>query len=122
MKSTISELESKRIEQVICAASRRFAMFAALGSAGWIASFSAISDAHESNGEYFGARDPEIQAMADRLHANAHNSPQRFEDISMMATWYIGSCRSGNHVLHFRAYFASDCSSYIGVFGPDEQL
>src|SRR4051794_33577993 len=73
----------------------------AISSAGLAPTHSAL--AHESEGEYFGLREPQTQAMADRLRANALGSPKRFEDISLLMTWFIGSCLSGDHVFHFRA-------------------
>ncbi len=96
-------------------------LFIAISLAVTPASAPVVAVAHDSDGEYFGVRDPQTQAMADRLHANAHVSSKRFEDISMLGTWFIGSCRSGNHVLHFRAYFDLGVA-HIGVFGADEQL
>ena len=76
---------------------------------------------HEEDPPWAGVRDAEHQALAERLHANAHASPKRFEDVSLLKTWFIGSCVSGSHVLHFRAYFDRRVA-YIGVFGRDEQL
>jgi len=79
-----------------------------------------VATAAFAQGEYFVTLGPEARALSQRLQANAHSSPKRFDgsaDVSKFPAWFLGSCNGDYHLI---AYEPVEILGYVarGHLGP----